>query len=198
MKIKLQMELQKFSLKHFSQLITKIIPRLIKDVFIINNELILIVENNNLNSTLFFLKYHTYTQYKVLCDITAVDFLDRIERFEVVYQFLSVSYASRLRIKVNLKETELINSISMLYPCANWYEREIWDLFGIFFMNHPDLRRILTDYGFEGHPLKKDFPLSGYLEVRYDDIVKQVICEPVDITQEFRNFNFSSPWEITQ
>nr|YP_006280860.1 NADH dehydrogenase subunit 9 [Cyanophora paradoxa]ADW79214.1 NADH dehydrogenase subunit 9 [Cyanophora paradoxa] len=198
MKIKLQMELQKFSLKHFSQLITKIIPRLIKDVFIINNELILIVENNNLNSTLFFLKYHTYTQYKVLCDITAVDFLDRIERFEVVYQFLSVSYASRLRIKVNLKETELINSISTLYPCANWYEREIWDLFGIFFMNHPDLRRILTDYGFEGHPLKKDFPLSGYLEVRYDDIVKQVICEPVDITQEFRNFNFSSPWEITQ
>nr|AIU44703.1 NADH dehydrogenase subunit 9 [Cyanophora paradoxa] len=187
---------KKNSLDVFAQYITTVIPKLVKDVIIMNNELILIVENDNLKNIILFLKNHTNSQYKVLCDITAVDFLDKNERFEVVYQLLSVCYSSRIRIKVNLQETKPIESISTLHPCANWYEREIWDLFGIFFMNHVDLRRILTDYGFEGHPLKKDFPLSGYLEVRYDDIIKQVVCESIDISQEFRNFNFSSPWEV--
>lgn len=190
------MILKKNSIKNFAQYITTIIPKLIQDVTIINNELILIVENDNLKAVLFFLKNHTNSQYKMLCDITAVDYLNKNERFEVVYQLLSICYAARVRVKVNLQDTKPIESISILHSCANWYEREIWDLFGIFFMNHPDLRRILTDYGFEGHPLKKDFPLSGYLEVRYDDVMKQVVCESIDISQEFRNFNFSSPWEV--
>nr|YP_010041713.1 NADH dehydrogenase subunit 9 [Cyanophora sudae]QPB15058.1 NADH dehydrogenase subunit 9 [Cyanophora sudae] len=182
--------------KDFANLLINLIPKFIKDVLIIHNELILIINNNDLKNVVFFLKNHSYTQYKILCDITAVDYIDREERFEVVYQLLSIVYGARIRLKVLLTENQAIESISMIHPSANWYEREVWDLFGIFFMNHPDLRRILTDYGFEGHPLKKDFPLTGYLEVRYDASIKQVISEPVDITQEFRNFNFSSPWEI--
>nr|YP_010041675.1 NADH dehydrogenase subunit 9 [Cyanophora biloba]QPB15016.1 NADH dehydrogenase subunit 9 [Cyanophora biloba] len=185
------------TIKDFAILITALIPNFIKDVSIIHNELILIINNQDLKNVILFLKNHTYAQYKVLCDITAVDFIDREERFEVVYQLLSITYATRIRIKVLLNENQSTESISTLHSSANWYEREIWDLFGIFFMNHPDLRRILTDYGFEGHPLKKDFPLTGYLEVRYDGTIKQVVAEPVDITQEFRNFNFSSPWEIS-
>ena len=142
-----------------------------------------------------FLKNHINNQFKVLIDVTAVDFPSRALRFEIVYNLLSVSYNARIRIKTCLDETTSIASITELYSSAGWWEREVWDMFGIFFSNHPDLRRILTDYGFKGHPLRKDFPLTGFVEVRYDDSEKRVINEPVEITQEFRYFDFSSPWE---
>ena len=142
-----------------------------------------------------FLKNHINTQFKVLIDVTAVDYPSRALRFEIVYNLLSISYNARIRIKTCINETTTVASVTELYCSAGWWEREVWDMFGIFFSNHPDLRRILTDYGFQGHPLRKDFPLTGFVEVRYDDSKKRVINQPVEITQEFRYFDFSSPWE---
>jgi NADH/F420H2 dehydrogenase subunit C len=133
-------------------------------------------------------------QYKVLTAITGTDYPERIDRFEVSYELLSLKFNNRLRVKTSINEVGSLESITKVYSSANWWEREIWDMFGIFFSNHPDLRRILTDYGFEGYPLRKDFPLSGYVEVRYDDTVKRVVCEPLELAQEFRSFNFESPW----
>ena len=134
----------------------------------------------------------------MLIDITAVDYPLRSSRFEVVYQLLSIHYNARIRVKTNVDELTPIESVSSLFPSANWFERETWDMFGICFLNHPDLRRIFTDYGFEGHPLRKDFPVSGYVEFRYDDSKKRVISEPVELAQEFRYFDFASPWELIE
>ena len=142
-----------------------------------------------------FLKLHCNTQYQQLIDITALDYPRKEKRFYIVYQFLSISYNSRLRIKIKVDSVTPVESLSLCYSSATWWEREVWDMFGIFFSNHPDLRRILTDYGFKGHPLRKDFPLTGYLEVRYDYSEKRVISEPVEVTQEFRYFDFMTPWE---
>lgn len=133
--------------------------------------------------------------FKVLIDVTAVDFPERAERFEVVYNLLSLSHNQRIRIKVATDENAPVPSMTQLFSSAGWFEREVWDMFGIFFTDHPDLRRMLTDYGFEGHPLRKDFPLTGYVEVRYDDEQKRVVYEPVKLTQDFRSFDFMSPWE---
>jgi len=130
----------------------------------------------------------------VLTAITGTDYPERIDRFEVSYELLSLKFNNRLRVKTSINEVGSLESITKVYNSANWWEREVWDMFGIFFSNHPDLRRILTDYGFEGYPLRKDFPLSGYVEVRYDDTVKRVVCEPLELAQEFRSFNFESPW----
>jgi len=137
-----------------------------------------------------FFKLHTNCQYHVLADLTAVDFPFKKNRFEVVYQLLSIRYNSRLIVKFNT----LINvpSITSIYSAANWYERETFDMFGVFFSNHRDLRRILTDYGFDGHPLRKDFPLSGYTEIRFDFEKKRIVCEPLELSQEFRSFNYAS------
>lgn len=144
-----------------------------------------------------FLRDHTSAQFTSLADITAVDFPTRANRFEVVYHLLSLVHNSRIRVKTYANETTAIPSIVGLYNGANWFERETYDMFGIFFSGHPDLRRILTDYGFEGHPLRKDFPLTGYVEVRYDDEKKRVVAEPLELTQAFRNFEYSSAWEQT-
>tara|TARA_R110000868_G_scaffold10313_14_gene50637 strand:- start:4624 stop:5247 length:624 start_codon:yes stop_codon:yes gene_type:complete len=133
--------------------------------------------------------------FKVLVDVTAADFPARPERFEVVYNLLSLSHNQRIRIKVATDENAAVPSVTQLFSSAGWFEREVWDMFGIFFSDHPDLRRMLTDYGFEGHPLRKDFPLTGYVEVRYDDEQKRVVYEPVKLTQDFRSFDFMSPWE---
>ena len=130
-----------------------------------------------------------------LIDICGVDYPERPERFEVVYHLLSLRHNWRLRVKVVTDEQAAVPSIQSIYSAAGWFEREAWDLYGIKFSNHPDLRRILTDYGFEGHPLRKDFPLTGYVEVRYDDEQKRVVYEPVKLVQDFRNFDFLSPWE---
>jgi NADH-quinone oxidoreductase subunit C len=142
-----------------------------------------------------FLRDDERCQFWSLIDVTAVDWPGRERRFDVVYHLLSPRQNVRIRIKAEIDEATPVASINGVFPAANWFEREIYDLYGIIFTGHPDLRRLLTDYGFEGHPLRKDFPLTGFVEVRYDDEQKRVVYEPVRLTQEFRNFDFLSPWE---
>ena len=133
--------------------------------------------------------------FKMLLDITAVDYPEREKRFEVVYNLLSLSNNQRVRVKVKADEDTAVPTVTHLFSAASWYEREVWDMYGIYFKDHPDLRRILSDYGFEGHPLRKEFPLTGYVELRYDNELKRVVYEPVKLTQDFRRFDFMSPWE---
>ena len=143
-----------------------------------------------------FLKYHTAAEFTQVSDITAVDYPTRDQRFEVVYNLLSIRHNARIRVKTYADEASPVPSITSLYDGANWYEREVYDLFGVFFTGHPDLRRIMTDYGFDGHPLRKDFPLTGYTEIRYDEEKKRIVVEPLELTQAFRNFDGgSSAWE---
>ena len=182
----------------FVHVLTSMVPKWLEEIQVIRDEIICIVPSWALLPFLTFLKKHTNTQFKMLIDITAVDYPSRSSRFEVVYQLLSIHYNARIRVKTNVDELTPIESVSSLFPSANWFERETLDMFGICFLNHPDLRRILTDYGFEGHPLRKDFPVSGYVEFRYDDSKKRVISEPVELAQEFRYFDFASPWELIE
>ena len=142
-----------------------------------------------------FLKNDARCKFSSLIDITAVDYPSRDKRFDMVYHFLSMYQNHRIRLRSQLREEEMIASIVDVHPSANWFEREVFDMFGILFSGHPDLRRILTDYGFRGHPLKKDFPTTGYTEVRYDEELKRVVYEPVNLVQEYRQFDFMSPWE---
>lgn len=144
---------------------------------------------------LTFLRGDTSCQFKQLIDLCGVDYPEREPRFEVVYHLLSIRLNQRLRVKIRAREEAPVPSVCGVYTAAGWYEREAWDLYGILFAGHGDLRRILTDYGFEGHPLRKDFPLTGFVELRYNDDLKRVAYEPVSLTQEFRNFDFMSPWE---
>ena len=137
-------------------------------------------------------------QFKQLSDVTAVDYPERAQRVEVVYQMLSLALNARIRVLTSVEDGDIVPSVIDLFASANWAEREVWDMFGIFFSGHPDLRRLLTDYGFEGHPLRKDFPLTGYVEVRYNDTERRVVYEPVHLTQEYRDFDFLSPWEGMQ
>ena len=146
---------------------------------------------------LAFLRDDSQCTFKELVDLCGVDYPSREKRFEVVYNLLSLKHNQRIRVKVAVAEGETVPSATGLYSAAGWFEREAWDLYGIYFADHPDLRRLLTDYGFEGHPLRKDFPLTGFVEPRYDDEQKRVIYEPVKLTQEFRRFDFLSPWEGT-
>jgi NADH-quinone oxidoreductase subunit C len=142
-----------------------------------------------------FLRDDSNARFSTLVDITAVDHPERDSRFDVVYHFLSMYRNHRIRLKVAVREDEMVPSIIAVHPSANWFEREVFDMFGILFSGHPDLRRILTDYGFRGHPLRKDFPTTGYTEVRYDEAQKRVVYEPVRLVQEYRQFDFMSPWE---
>ncbi len=142
-----------------------------------------------------FLKSDPDCHFTSLVDITAVDYPEAVERFQMVYHFLSMFRNHRIRVKVAVSEADMVPSLIDVYPAANWFEREVFDLFGILFSGHPDLRRILTDYGFRGHPLRKDFPTTGYTEVRYDEVQKRVVYEPVSLVQEYRQFDFMSPWE---
>ena len=173
----------------------KMCPKWIENVLYSKGETEYLLSPKYLVAFATFLKKHSNSQCKQLIDVTAVDFPSRKKRFSVVYQILSVHYNSRIRLKTHVDEITPVSSITDVFSSAGWWERECWDMFGIFFSNHPDLRRILTDYGFQGHPLRKDFPLSGYVEVRYDDSEKRVITESVEMTQEFRYFDFASPWE---
>ncbi|MFV0492808.1 MAG: NADH-quinone oxidoreductase subunit C [Pseudorhodobacter sp.] len=141
------------------------------------------------------LKTDPACKFSTLIDITAVDYPERPARFDVIYHFLSMYQNHRIRLKVAVGEDEMVPSITTVHPAANWFEREIYDMFGILFSGHPDLRRLLTDYGFRGHPLRKDFPTTGYTEVRYDEAQKRVVYEPVQLVQEYRQFDFMSPWE---
>ncbi len=142
-----------------------------------------------------FLRDDSNCQFTQLIDICGVDYPEREERFEVVYHLLSMTQNLRVRLKVSAGEETPVPSAAEVFSCADWFEREVWDMYGVFFSDHPDLRRILTDYGFDGHPQRKDFPLTGYVEVRYDESQKRVIYEPVKLTQDFRTFDFMSPWE---
>ncbi|MBN2740733.1 MAG: NADH-quinone oxidoreductase subunit C [Rhodobacteraceae bacterium] len=142
-----------------------------------------------------FLREDKNCLFSSLVDITAVDWPERPERFDMVWHFLSMYRNQRIRVKAAIREDQMVPSLTSLHPCADWFEREVFDMFGILFSGHPDLRRLLTDYGFRGHPLRKDFPTTGYVEVRYDEMLKRVVYEPVNLTQEYRQFDFLSPWE---
>jgi NADH-quinone oxidoreductase subunit C len=158
-------------------------------------ELTVSVALAQLQNVIEFLRDDTACRFSSLVDITAVDHPERAARFDVVYHFLSMYRNQRIRVKVAVREDEMVPSITAIHPSANWFEREVFDMFGILFSGHPDLRRILTDYGFRGHPLRKDFPTTGYVEVRYDEAQKRVVYEPVKLVQEYRQFDFMSPWE---
>lgn len=147
---------------------------------------------------LTYLRDDAHCQYKILSDLTCVDYPEREKRFEVVYNLLSIRYNRRVLVKVSVGEGDLLPTSTGVFSAANWYEREVWDMYGVYFSSHPDLRRILTDYGFNGHPQRKDFPLSGYVQVKYDEAKKRVVYEPVKLDQEYRTFDFNSPWEGTQ
>ncbi len=145
-----------------------------------------------------FLRSDSSCRFTTLVDMTAVDYPERAQRFDVVWHLLSMYQNHRVRVKISIRDDEIVPSLVRIYPCANWFEREVFDMFGILFSGHPDLRRILTDYGFTGFPLRKDFPTTGYVELRYDESEKRVVYEPVRLTQEYRQFDFLSPWEGTQ
>ena len=159
------------------------------------NEISILIKKEDLVSTLMFLKDNPSISMESLIDITAIDYPGNEKRFILVYNLLSVSKNFRIKVKTKTNEDNPVCSVTEVFPCANWYEREVWDLFGIRFLGHPDLRRILTDYDFDGHPLRKDFPLTGFTQVRFDDELGKVVNEPVKLDQEFRNFDNLSPWE---
>ncbi|WP_170548089.1 NADH-quinone oxidoreductase subunit C [Ruegeria atlantica] len=160
-----------------------------------HGELNVDVAPSNLVEFVEFLESDRNCQFSSLVDITGVDYPERAKRFDVVYHFLSMYQNQRIRLRVSIREEDMVPSIVDVHPSANWFEREVFDMFGILFSGHPDLRRILTDYGFRGHPLRKDFPTTGYTEVRYDEAQKRVVYEPVSLVQEYRQFDFMSPWE---
>ena len=165
----------------------------------INHEqLVIQIDRESLLDVVIFLKKNNSTKFRQLIDITAVDYIGSESRFKMIYLFLSHEYNFRINIIFYINENEVVNSITKIFPSANWMEREVFDMYGIKFNDHPDLRRILTDYGFSGHPLRKDFPITGHTEVRYSEEKKKVIYEPVKLEQNYRNFDYSSPWEGTE
>nr|AEP43430.1 NADH dehydrogenase subunit 9 [Phytophthora inundata] len=179
-------------LTQFSKYLLQILP--IINYTLYKNELCINIPTKKLIPILIFLKNHTNSQFKILSEICAVDYINKKKRFEIIYNLLSIRFNSRLKVKITINELQPVDSIINIYKAANWCEREVWDMFGIFFSNHPDLRRILTDYGFEGHPLRKDFPLSGFLEVFYNELKKRVVYEPISLSQQYRLFEFNNPW----
>ena len=176
-----------------SELTTKI-----NDSKIVHEQLYLSIDNEDLLDVILFLKTNKDTKFRQLIDITAVDYPENSKRFKMVYLFLSHQFNQRIIISSLINENEVVSSLTKIFPSANWMEREVFDMYGVKFKDHPDLRRILTDYGFEGHPLRKDFPLTGYNEVRYSEDEKKVIYEPVKLEQNYRNFDYESPWEGTK
>jgi len=170
----------------------------ISDARVSRDEIIVRTSISGVIGVMSSLRDDRHAAFNQLSDLTAVDYPERPERFEMVYQLLSMRNNMRMRILVAVGEGQAVPSATAVYSAANWAEREAWDMFGIFFAGHPDLRRLLTDYGFEGHPLRKDFPLTGHVEVRYDDTLRRVVNEPVSLVQEFRDFDFLSPWEGMQ
>jgi NADH-quinone oxidoreductase subunit C len=170
-------------------------PEAVVSSTIAHGELTLVANLANLEALVETLRDDASCRFTSLVDITAVDHPERSSRFDMVYHFLSMYRNHRIRVKVAIREDEMVPSLVDLHPSANWFEREVFDMFGILFSGHPDLRRILTDYGFRGYPLRKDFPTTGYTEVRYDEALKRVVYEPVNLVQEYRQFDFMSPWE---
>ena len=176
-----------------SELTTKI-----KKTEIRHGQLYINIENEDLIDVTLFIKSNENTKFRQLMDVTVVDYPENAQRFKVVYLFLSHEFNQRIILSYLISENEVIPSLTPIYPAANWMEREVFDMYGVKFKDHPDMRRILTDYGFEGHPLRKDFPLTGHTEVRYSEEKKKVISEPVKLEQNYRNFDYESPWEGTK
>ncbi len=185
------------NLKNLEKLISAELSSRILKSEIENDELIIEINDNNLIEVVQFLKSNFQCKFRQLIDIAGVDYPDEEKRFKLVYLFLSHEKNTRIKLSMSFETDKIINSITKIFPSANWMEREVFDMYGIKFKNHPDLRRILTDYGFKGHPLRKDFPLTGFNEVRYSEKEKKVIYEPVKLEQNYRNFDFESPWEGT-
>ena len=163
-----------------------------------HNQIYLEIDSEDLIDVVLFVKTNKDTKFRQLIDITVVDYPERSKRFKIVYLFLSHEFNQRMILSYDISENEVIASLTPIFPSANWMEREVFDMYGVSFKDHPDLRRILTDYGFEGHPLRKDFPLTGHTEVRYSEDQKKVVTEPVKLEQNYRNFDYESPWEGTK
>ena len=187
-----------FNLTDLEKKINSELTTKIKKSEIRHKQLYLNIDNVDLIDVTLFIKSNENTKFRQLIDMTVVDYPEKVKRFKVVYLFLSHEFNQRIVLSYSINENELIPSLTTIYPAANWMEREIFDMYGVKFKNHPDLRRILTDYGFEGHPLRKDFPLTGHTEVRYSEEQKKVINEPVKLEQNYRNFDYESPWEGTK
>jgi NADH-quinone oxidoreductase subunit C len=183
------------ALKDIGDYVAAALLRDVTGTSIAYGELVVTAKREGIVRVLSFLRDDPRCLFKVLMDICGVDYPDRAERFDVVYNLLSLKHNQRIRVIVTADEESPVPSVTGAFSAAGWFEREAWDLYGIYFSDHPDLRRILTDYGFEGHPMRKDFPLTGYVEVRYDEDQKRVLYEPVRLKQEFRSFDFLSPWE---
>ncbi len=183
------------ALRDLGNYIANALPQDVVDTSVAKGELTVNVRTASIGKVLKFLRDDSNCLFKILIDISGVDYPEREARFEVVYQLLSPGQNQRMMVKVNVAEDQAVPTATEVYSAADWYERETWDMYGIYFSDHPDLRRILTDYGFEGHPMRKDFPLTGRVEVRYDQTQKRVVYDPVKLTQDFRSFDFLSPWE---
>ena len=184
-------------LQKIEKLINSELSSKVKNSLIVNDELLIEVDEKEVVDVVQFFKSNENCKFKQLIDIAGVDYPDNEKRFELVYLFLSHENNLRIKLLIKFETDQSINSLTKIFPSANWMEREVFDMYGIKFKNHPDLRRILTDYGFKGHPLRKDFPLTGFNEVRYSEKDKKVIYEPVKLEQNYRNFDFESPWEGT-
>ena len=185
------------NLLKLEKLINSELASKVQNSFIKNNELMIEINENDLIEVIQFLKSNEKCKFRQLIDIAGVDYPEEEKRFKLVYLFLSHELNIRIKLSINFQPKQVIASITKIFPSANWMEREVFDMYGIKFKNHPDLRRILTDYGFKGHPLRKDFPLTGFNEVRYSEKEKKVVYEPVKLEQNYRNFDFESPWEGT-
>ena len=186
------------SLKDLEKLINSELSTKIKGSKIKHNQIYLNISDVDLVDVMLFLKTNKSTKFKQLIDITAVDYIEKEKRFKIVYLLLSHEFNHRIQVDFSINENDLVSTLVSIFPAANWMEREVFDMYGIKFKDHPDLRRILTDYGFEGHPLRKDFPLTGHTEVRYSETEKKVIYEDVKLEQNYRNFDFESPWKGTE
>ena len=184
-------------LKNIENLINSELTSKVQKSLIENSELLIEINEKDLIEVVQFLKLNEKCKFRQLIDIAGVDYPEEEKRFRLVYLFLSHEHNHRIKVSISFEANQIINSITKIFPSANWMEREVFDMYGIKFKNHPDLRRILTDYGFKGHPLRKDFPLTGFNEVRYSEKEKKVIYEPVKLEQNYRNFDFESPWEGT-
>lgn len=183
------------ALQDLGEAIKAALPAEVDEVETRLGELMLVVKGDSIVRVLTHLRDDPACQFKMLIDICGVDYPERAQRFDVVYNLLSLTRNQRIRVKVRTGEETPVPSVVSVYSAANWFERETWDLYGVAFSDHPDLRRLLTDYGFDGHPLRKDFPLTGHIEVRYDDEQKRVVYDRVKLSQDFRTFDFLSPWE---
>ena len=188
----------KMSLINLEKKINSELTTKINSSRISHDQLEIQIDKESLLDVVIFLKKNNSSKFRQLIDITAVDYIGSENRFKMIYLFLSHEYNFRINITFSINENEVVNSLTKIFPSANWMEREVFDMYGIKFNDHPDLRRILTDYGFSGHPLRKDFPITGHTEVRYSEEKKKVVYEPVKLEQNYRNFDYSSPWEGTE